>query len=146
VYASKDVGTGIVVTVTLIPTNYSDYGGSGFLTNNYTLPTGTTGAVGEITRAPLTGEIIPTISKVYDGNTVATLGPTNYTFSGLISGETCIVTKTTGVYASKDVGTGIVVTVTLIPTNYSDYGGSGFLTNNYALPTGTTGAVGEITR
>jgi ABC-type xylose transport system substrate-binding protein len=145
-YASKDVGTGIVVTVTLVSSNFADFEGSGFDTNNYILPSGATGAVGEITRATLTAEIIPTISKVYDGTTVATLGPTNYTYIGLAYGETCTVDQAVGEYASKDVGTGIVVTVTLVSSNFADFEGSGFDTNNYILPSGATGAVGEITQ
>ena len=140
------MGTGITVTVTLEPTNFLDSGDSGFLTNNYELATGATGTFGEITRTLLAVALVPTISKVYDGNTNATLGPTNYIFSGFILSETCTVTKTNGFYASKDVGTGITVTVTLSPTNFSDYGDSGFLTNNYALAGCATGAVGEITR
>jgi len=102
--------------------------------------------VGEITQKSFTASLIPTISKVYDGTTVATLGPTNYIYVGLISGETCTVNQATGVYDSKDVGTNIGVTVTLVSSNFEDYGGSGFDTNNYLLPGTATGAVGEITQ
>src|SRR3989304_1265608 len=99
--------------------------GRGVDTNNYALPGGATGAVGAITQKALSASLVPTITKVYDGNTNATVGATNYTYSGLISGETCTVDQTAGLYASKDVGTGIVVTVTLVSTNFADYGGRG---------------------
>jgi len=103
-YADKNVGTGIVVTVTLAPTNFDGTGG--FSTNNYVLPGSAMGAVGEITRKALTASLVPTISKVYDSNTVATLGTTNYALSGFIGSETCTVNQVTGTYADKNVGRG----------------------------------------
>jgi len=136
-FATPGVGMDIPVTAALTLT--------GAHKDNYSLaqPAGLTAA---ITKKTLTASLVPKISKMYDGNTGAALSPTNYTFSGLVSGETCTVTKTTGLYDSKNAGTGIVVTVTLASTNFADYGSSGFLANNYVLPGSATGAVGEITK
>ncbi len=43
-------------------------------------------------------------TKVYDGNTVATLTPTDYTLDGFITGEGAIVTQTVGTYGDPQCG------------------------------------------
>jgi len=134
-FATPGVGANIPVTSALTLTGADK--------DKYSL-TQPTGLAAAITKKPLTAGLVPTISKVYDGNTGATLGATNYTFGGLVNGETCAVNQTTGVYGSKNAGTGIVVIATLASTNFADYGSSGFLTNNYVLPGSAAGAVGEI--
>src|SRR5207253_2894760 len=51
--------------------------------------------------------------KVYDGTNKATLNATGAALVGVITGDTVTLTSTgaTGTFASKDVGTGITVTV-----------------------------------
>lgn len=126
------------------PTNAGNYTVIGALDNANYCATNTTTLT--ISKAPLAVRLAPPVSKVYDGNTEARLGPANYTCAGLMRGETCIVNQTAGAYADKNVGAGIMVTVLLASTNFADYGDSGFLTNNYLLPDCATGAVGSITR
>ena len=53
-----------------------------------------------------------TVGKVYDGTTVATLGPANYSFSGTIDGDTASLNNpAVGTYATKNVGSGIDASV-----------------------------------
>ncbi|MEI7436052.1 MAG: MBG domain-containing protein, partial [bacterium] len=136
--------TGISVSATLAAANFPGSVG-GFNTNNYTLPTIASGSVGVITKAPLTATLVPTISKVYDGNATATLGATNYALSGLIGSETSAVNQTAGTYAITNAGTGISVSATLAAANFPGSVG-GFNTNNYTLPTIVSGSVGVIKR
>jgi len=143
-YASADADTGIQVVAPLVSTNFVDSTGSGFDTNNYALPTAATGTVGVITKATsLAVTLAPTISKVYDRLTTATLGITNYSLTGFVGSETCTVNQTVGAYATTNVGTGIRVTATLASNNFD--GTLGFNTTNYSLPTTVTGNVGVIT-
>ncbi|MEI7436319.1 MAG: MBG domain-containing protein, partial [bacterium] len=143
-YAITNAGTGISVSATLAAANFPGSVG-GFNTNNYTLPTIASGSVGVITKAPLTATLVPTISKVYDGNAAATLGATNYALSGLIGSETSAVNQTAGTYATTNAGTGISVSATLAAANFPGSVG-GFNTNNYTLPTTASGSVGVITK
>jgi len=81
-------------------------------------------------------------TKVYDGNTSATLTPANFLISNLVPGESVTVTKTTGTYNSKDVGIAINVSTTLVGGDFT--AGAGTNLNNYNLPTSASGA-GHIT-
>ena len=83
------------------------------------------------------------ISKTYDGTTVATLTPANYSLTGFVNGDSASVTKTSGTYSSKNVGTGLTVTTTLAPTDFSPVGAT--LLSNYTLPTSAAGNIGAIT-
>jgi hypothetical protein len=142
--SSKDVGTGITVTAALSPGDF--VAGSGTLLSNYTLPTTVSGAIGEITPKALvvvTGTLTGQVSRVYDGTLTAVLSPANYAFSGLVAGDSLTVTKTTGEYASKNAGTGIVVTATLTSADY--VAGTGTIISNYTLPTTVSGGIGVIT-
>jgi hypothetical protein len=104
-FASKDAGNGITVTVTGLSLG-------GAQANDYTLTQPTTTA--NITPAPLTVTGIIANDKVYNGTTAATLETTNFAFSGVLPGDTVTLdaSNAKGVFASKDVGTGIAVTVT----------------------------------
>lgn len=53
------------------------------------------------------------LSKVYDGQTRATLTPENYLLSGWLGSNGATVTQTTGTYDTANVGTGKTVTVSL---------------------------------
>ena len=65
-----------------------------------------------VTPASLTVDLTGTVSKMFDGTTVATLGPGNYTLSGLVNGDTVSLNDPiTGNYATAFPGRGIPVTV-----------------------------------
>lgn len=130
-YDTKNAGTGKLVRftgLTLTGTDAVDY------------KLGTTslaGTTGEIDPKAITVSLSGVIDKTYDGTTTATLG-TDYTITGEIAGDGLTVTAASGAYATKNVGTGIVVTFTGVKLN-------GANATNYTLASTTlSGAIGEI--
>ena len=69
--------------------------------------------MGNITPAPLTVTGITAGNKVYNTTTVASLNAGNAALSGVISGDSVTLNKSgaAGFFASKDVATGITVTI-----------------------------------
>ena len=97
--------------------------------------------------APLTlvtAALNGTISKVYDGKVTATLLPGNFKLTGFVGPDGANVTKATGSYASRNVGSGILVTTTLAAGDFSPVGAT--LLSNYILPTTAEGNIGTITQ
>src|SRR3546814_7840500 len=104
--------------------------------SNYISPTPVYGP-GTISRIPLgpgvvTVDITGNPSKTYDGTTVATLTPDDYTLGGFIPGEGATITETVGEYDSKDAGSRAVL-VLLDPTDFDPDPGTNL--DNYTLPT-----------
>jgi hypothetical protein len=95
-----------------------------------------------IDKRTLSAAIIGDPTKIYDGNTTATLTPANFSISNLVAGQTLTVTKTVGTYNTKDVLTASNVSTTLASGDFS--AGPGTNLNNYNLPTSASGA-GHIT-
>ena len=95
-----------------------------------------------ITPKTLTAAIVGTINKVYDGTTNVTLTAANYSLTGFVGSQGLSVTKTTGTYASKNVGTGLTVSASLAAIDFTATAGT--LASNYALPTKASGT-GDIT-
>ena len=131
-FASKDVGSGQVVTSTSTL--------SGAAAGNYRL-TQPTGLTGTITSKALSIGAPTIASKVYDGTTAAgavTVG----TLIGLVGSETLTVTGTAAAYTSAAVGTytGVAVTYTLANGGSGNTAG---LASNYSLAAGS--ASGTIT-
>ncbi|MBD8051928.1 beta strand repeat-containing protein, partial [Limnohabitans radicicola] len=91
----------------------------------------------------ISGRLQGTVSKVYDGQTRATLTPDNYLLSGWLGSDGATVTQTTGTYDNPNVGTGKTVTVSLSSSDYRPTGTTNL--QNYTLPTSVSGAVGTIT-
>ncbi|HWQ26892.1 MAG TPA: YDG domain-containing protein, partial [Chlorobaculum sp.] len=137
---SKDVvdnATNRINTITLAD------GINGELASNYQLPTlDHANAAVNINARTLTASIIGDPTKTYNGYTDATLANSNYSLSGLVSGENFTVTKTQGTYNSKDVLTAEMVTTTLANEDFA--AGAGTLSSNYVLPA-TAGGAGHIT-
>src|SRR5438477_6324290 len=138
-YNSKDVATATTVTATLAATDFTPtYGADA---GNYVLPTTASGA-GHITAATLTASIIGDPTRPYNGNSNATLISTNFSLSGLATGESFTVTQTAGMYNSKDVASANTVTASLSAGQFT--AGAGTSATNYVLPTTASGA-GHIT-
>ncbi|MFK4875024.1 beta strand repeat-containing protein [Novosphingobium sp. ZW T3_23] len=142
-YASSSAGIW-TVSATLDAGNFSP--DSGTLMSNYTIPSPVTG-LGTIVRRNLgpgvvTVDITGNPTKVYDGNTVATLDPSDYTLSGFIAGEGATVTQTVGEYGSPNAGLQSVL-VLLDPGDFDPFAGTNLA--NYTLPTEATG-IGTILR
>jgi len=114
----------------------------GTLATNYVLPITGSGP-GHITTATVTASIVLNPTKTYNGNTNAMLIATNFSLAGVVTGETITVTKTTGIYNTKDVLTATTVTTSLASGDFS--AGTGTLLTNYVLPTSASG-VGHITK
>jgi filamentous hemagglutinin family protein len=91
----------------------------------------------------ITGNLTGTVSKVYNGNTTATLQSSNYVLSGWLGSDGAIVTQTTGTYDNANAGAGKTVTVSLAASDFTATGSTNL--NNYQLPTSVSGAVGTIT-
>lgn len=144
-YSTPNVGSGITVTssggtATLtFPSSKTVYG--------FTLGA-SSGAIGSITPAPIvitpvSASLIGSVSKVYDGNLVATLTPGNFQLSGFAGSDSALVTQTAGTYASKDVGSAIAVSASLAASNFNPVGSTQL--SNYSLPTIAKGNIGIIT-
>ena len=134
-YNNKNVGTGKAVSVSGLALTGTD-------ALDYTLKSSAvSGAIGEIDPLAISASLTGTVDKTYDGTTTATVATSNYQLTGVLAGDTVKVTgPKSGAYASKDVGTGIAVTVSGVTL-----GGAG--ASNYVLTSTTLiGAVGEIDR
>jgi filamentous hemagglutinin family protein len=133
-YNSPDVASATSVTVTGL-TGVDYIGGAGFLATNYVLPTSITG-LGTITPLSLRAVISGTPTKTFDGNTVATLTPGDFTVTGFITGQGTTVNQTVGTYAAPGAGPEGVSAV-LAPGNFAATGST--LLSNYILPASAVG-------
>ena len=119
----------------------ADYlAGNGTLLSNYILPTAITG-FGTIVKAQLNGTLSAAITgnptKIYDGTTVATLAPTDFTLSGFVGTDSATVNQSiTGQYATKNAGQQ-PVSASLVEADFT--AGSGTNLNNYVFPVGAFG-------
>jgi gliding motility-associated-like protein len=131
-YNSKTVGTGKVVTA-------GSFVLSGTDKDNYNLTTTTATTTGDITGKPITVALnaAPAITKVYDGNTTASLVAGNYTLTGVQVGDVVTVTGTTA-YDTRTAGTGKTVTATTFVLAGADK-------DNYSVSTTTATTTGSIT-
>jgi hypothetical protein len=124
-FASKDVGSGIAVVVSGLALGGAQAG-------DYTLAQSSTTA--NITPAVLTVAGVTADDKVYDSSTKATLQTGNATLVGVFAGDTVTLNAAgaAGIFAGKDVGNGITVTISGLAL-------SGAQASNYTLtqPTAT---------
>ena len=103
-FASKNVGTGIVVTAADVI--------SGTSASNYTL-TQPTGLTANITTATLTVTGETASNKTYDGATTASINTASAVLSGVYSGDTVnlATANIAGTFSDKNVGTAKTVAV-----------------------------------
>jgi autotransporter-associated beta strand protein len=92
----------------------------------------------------ITPSLVGTTSKVYDGDTIATLAAGNYTTTGAIDGDTVTLDNpATGSYDTRNAGTGKTVSSTVAIASASNGAASVY---GYTLSSTTaSGAIGEIT-
>ncbi|MGI4022887.1 MAG: MBG domain-containing protein [Janthinobacterium lividum] len=102
---------------------------------NYVLAsTALTANMGTITPAVLTLNLTGTVTKVYDGNTLATLVTANYQLSGVIGNDQVNFNKpTSGIYDNSSAGTGKMITINNIVLSGAD-------ADNYSLSSGLISA------
>ncbi len=96
-----------------------------------------------LTLASISAALTGTASKTYDGTTTATLAPGNFLLSGFANSDSASVTKTSATYASKNVGSNILVSTSLDSGDFSPAGSTNLA--NYTLPTSASGSIGVIT-
>jgi filamentous hemagglutinin family protein len=137
-YDSKDAGSRTVTA----QIEASDFNlNNGTTLSNYTFQSSITG-LGTIAQAPLTWQIVENPTKVFDGNSDATLGASNYQVYGFIAGEGASVTQTHGTYETGHAGVqGVSATVT--PGDFNPLAGTNL--SNYILPSLISG-FGTITQ
>jgi trimeric autotransporter adhesin len=125
-FADKNVGIAKAVSTTGITLGGADAG-------NYTLIQPTTTA--NITASLLTVSGVTANNKVYDGTTAATLNTGSATLVGVIGSDivNLVSTGATGIFANRNVGTGIIVTTSGFTIGGTDSG-------NYTLTQPTTTA------
>jgi filamentous hemagglutinin family protein len=140
-FATANAATGLLVSAPLAAADF--VAGPGTLASNYLLPSSASGQIGTISPRPLSATLIGSIQRIYDGTTAASLAPTNFALSGLVSGENLVVTATAGTFATPNVGTGLSVSALLAATDFAATPGT--VLANYALPTAASGAIGTIT-
>jgi filamentous hemagglutinin family protein len=92
----------------------------------------------------ISGSIVGAVSKVYNGNNLATLANSNYSLIGFANGEGATITKTEGVYDSPSVGASKLVTVDLQLGDFKPLSNTNIA--NYIWPTRISGNVGVITK
>jgi len=133
-YSGVNAGHNIGVSVTGLAI-------SGASAENYQLAANSaTGNVGVITPATLIASLTGNISKVYNGNNVASLTSANYLLRGILVNDIVALNDpANGIYNSTHVGSSIGVTVTGLRLNGVD-------ANNYQLSSTTiSGNIGTIT-
>ena len=138
-FDNKNVGSNKTVTVNSI--TLAD-GTNGGLAANYSISAGQT-TTANITAKSLTVSGITASNKIYDGNTVATLDPSNVTYSGLVSGDS-FAGSYSGLFSDKNIGTGKTVTITSSysgsdVSNYTVTDQSSTTANITSRPLGVTG-------
>jgi hypothetical protein len=135
---SAGAGPQAGVSASPYPIMASGATGGSFNPSNYTV----TYAPGALTVDPaiLTAGLAGTVTKVYDGTFSAALGGGNYTLAGVLNGDGVVLNDPAGgTYASRNVGTGIGVTVSGLQL-------SGAQAGDYVLAANTvTGNIGAIT-
>jgi filamentous hemagglutinin family protein len=118
-------------TLTVDSWNIADGNGG----NNYTV-TSVDNNTGTIAQKMISGRLTDGITKTYDGTTSAVLSGT--ALDGIVAGDAVTVAATSAAYAQKNVGNGIVVTVSGMSLGGAD-------SANYVLEsTDASGAVGFI--
>ena len=90
----------------------------------------------------------PSVTKEYDGTTAATLIPSNYSVSGVVSGDAVVLNNpSSGSYDTKNVGVGKTVTVSGLELLSASESASGISVYGYTLPSNVAaGSIGTISK
>ena len=131
-FSQSNVGDNLAVTA-------SGFSLGGSAAGNYTL-TLPTGLAADITPAQLAIAFNGNPTKIYDGTNAATLNSADFTITGLVGNESLAIVQAPASYATANAGTGIAVTTTLQPSDFS----SGTTLANYVFNSSVTGT-GTIT-
>jgi hypothetical protein len=137
-YDTKGVGSGKLVTVGgLSVVSAVDGSAPVYGYNPVVAPASASiGSIGSATISAITG--ITAANKVYDSTQVATLTTTGASFTGMAIGDTLTVTGATGLFDTKDVGTGKTVNISGLVLAGAD-------SANYTLTNSTATTTANIT-
>ena len=132
-FSDKNAGLGKTVNITGLSLSGAD-------ALNYTLGSTTASTTADISQAAISsvGRITAS-SKVYDGNTSATLNTASASFAGAISGDSLSVATATGVFSDKNAGLGKAVNITGLSLSGAD-------ALNYTLGSTTASTTADISR
>ena len=132
-FVDKNAGTGKTVSVSGVTVDDGNGGG------NYTITyaDNTTSTIFAKAIASVGG--IGADSKIYDGNTTATLDLSGATFAGMISGDSLTVASAAGSFSDKNAANGKTVSIGAITLGGGDAG-------NYTLTDDTASATADIVR
>ncbi|MXV17052.1 YDG domain-containing protein [Hufsiella ginkgonis] len=132
-YDTKAAGDGKTVTANAFVLAGADK-------DNYSIANSSATTTGSITGIALTASLTGTVTKVYDGNTSASLTTANYgPLTGVISGDDVSYNNpASGTYGDKNAGAGKTITVTGLILAGADK-------DNYVLASTLAGNVGGIT-
>ena len=135
-FADKNAGTGKAVAITGATLGN---GANGGVASNYTVsnPSGVTANISKATISSVTNVVAD--SKVYDGNTKATVSATGATFNGMLAGDSLSISATSATFANKNAGNGKTVAVSGIALGGLDAA-------NYNLTSTTGSGSGNITQ
>ena len=131
-YNSSDVLTANTISTSLTSQNYIATPGTDL--SNYNLPQ-TALTSGSISPAEISVRILPQ-SKIYDGNTKASLTNGDYITSGFVNGQGATVTQTAGFYNSRNPQEAKTVTAELSGQISFD---PTTLSSNYDIPANAKG-------
>ncbi len=132
-FADKNAGSGKLVNITGL-----GLGGTDAI--NYALGNTTASTPADISKLTLSGVSgITVASKVYDGNTSATINTSNAKLAGAVSGDVLTVTGGTGLFADKNAGVGKDVSITGLGLGGTD-------AINYALASSTASGTADISK
>jgi hypothetical protein len=133
-FADKNAGTGKTVTVT----GYSLTDGTG-LASNYRLDTSGLAATADITPAPISGiGGITAASKLFNGDTAATLDTSQASFAGRLGSDQLTVGSAVGAFETPEAGLHKTVDITGLTLAGADAG-------NYILVNATATTTADIT-
>ena len=135
-FADKNAGTGKAVAITGATLGN---GANGGVASNYTVsnPSGVTANISKAAISSVTNVVAD--SKVYDGNTKATVSATGATFNGMLAGDSLSISATSATFANKNAGNGKTVAVSGIALGGLDAA-------NYNLTSTTGSGSGNITQ
>ena len=128
-FTQSDVGSNLTV-------NASGFSLGGTASGNYSLSQ-PSGLIANITPRPLTIAFNGSPSKIYDGTDNATFGTSDFTIGNVVAGQSVQVVQSPAVFVSQNAGSGIGVTATLQPSDFSV--GSGTKLSNYSFLGSVTG-------
>ncbi|HEX7815042.1 YDG domain-containing protein [Dyella sp.] len=133
-FGQTDAGTHLDVTT-------SGFALGGTAAGNYVLTQPSLFA--NINPALLSISMTGTPEKIYDGTNAVNLGASNFNITGFIGSQSAVVSQSSASYATANAGSGITVTATLQPSDFSPANGTSMSNYTFA-PTVVGTNLGKI--